>query len=69
MFYVVGVDPLSQMYRLLRIERNHSTSLRLIVDDTEYDRTQINSVLDMIRGVNANTGGLHKCLTAYGIIG
>ncbi|KAJ1975957.1 phosphatidylinositol-3,5-bisphosphate 5-phosphatase [Dimargaris verticillata] len=68
-YYIVGSNPSDTRFRVLKIDRTTTSALHLVEDDVVYDKEQIRDLLSMIELGNKTTGGLHKVVTAYGIVG
>ncbi|KAJ1658606.1 phosphatidylinositol-3,5-bisphosphate 5-phosphatase [Dispira simplex] len=68
-YYVVGSSPSDTRFRVLKIDRTSGSSLQLVEDNVIYTKEEITDLLAMIAEGNRASGGLHKVVTAYGIVG
>lgn len=67
-FYLVGKVSKDE-YRLLTIGRDVPHKLDVIVDPGRYTRTEVETVLEMVRSANATNGGLTFKISCTGIVG
>jgi len=68
-FYLVGHDRRQTRFRLLKIDRRVTNRMDIVEDGEVYNAHDMKIMLDMIRDGNVNTGGLTRCISAYGVIG
>ncbi|RKP40069.1 SacI homology domain-containing protein [Dimargaris cristalligena] len=68
-YYIVGSNPSDTRFRVLKIDRTTIHNLQLVEDDVVYSKDEITDLLSMIDQGNRATGGMHKVVTAYGIVG
>jgi hypothetical protein len=68
-FFIIGSNQSDDKYRVLKIDRTSPKELVITEDNAMYSRQEIQEVLLMIEDGNRSTGGLHKVISAYGLVG
>lgn len=68
-FYIVGSNQSDERFRVLKIDRTSGNELNVIDDEVVYSKQEITELLGMIENGNKSSGGLHKVVSFFGIVG